>query len=114
MTDRLTDAIRVIIDESQRLGAEAFEDALSAITDDLEADEKDGALYADNIIDGIRWGSSAAILVELGRGAMLRVCLPDGVRITHEWANHNDANPQINAALAAVMADRVKTEGVGK
>jgi hypothetical protein len=37
----LHDAIRTIIDESQRLGIEDFEDALSAVSDDLSCGERD-------------------------------------------------------------------------
>jgi hypothetical protein len=110
----LHDAIRTIIDESQRLGIEDFEDALSAVSGDLSCGERDDDLYADSVIDGIRWGARAAVTIELSGGAMLRVLMPGGVRITHEWGVHADADAQIKAALAAVMDGRTTAEGVGE
>ena len=110
----LTDAIRTIIDESQRLGIEGFEDALSAVSDDLSCGERDDDLYADSVIDGIRWGARAAVIIELSGGAMLRVLMPGGVRITHEWGVHADADAQIKAALAAIEFGRVTAQNVGE
>ena len=109
MNTKLAEAIRTIIDETQRIGIEAFEDDLSAIGDDLSTGERDDDLYAESVIDGIRWGARAAVSVELAGGAMLRAVLPDGKRITHEWAHHTDADPLIKAALAAVTAARQST-----
>jgi hypothetical protein len=109
----LTDAIRAIIDEIQRLGIEGFEDALSAVSGDLSCGERDDDLYADSVIDGIRWGARAAVIIELSGGAMLRVLMPGGVRITHEWGNADEADTQIKAALDALDGARVVAQGVG-
>lgn len=114
MTDKLKSAIETIIDESQRLGVEAFEDALSALSDDLTTGERDDDLYAESVIDGIRWGARAAVIVELAGGAMARFVMPGGERITSEWAKHADAEDQIKAALAAMHAERTIAEGVGE
>ena len=114
MTDRLKAAIETIIDESQRLGVEGFEHALDAVADEIATGERDDDLFQESVIDGIRWGAHAAVTVELGGGAMLRVILPDGARITHEWASHADADPSIKAALAAVMAERTTAGGAGE
>ena len=114
MTDKLTDAIRMIIGESQRLGVEKFGDALMEIGDNLGTGSRGDDLYIESVIDGIRWGVRAAITVDLAGGALLRVILPDGGRITHEWATEKDAESQINAALAAIISARVTASRVGK
>lgn len=110
----LQDAIRAIIDEIQRLGIEDFENALVAIGDDIETGERDDDLFADAVIDGIRFGARAAVSVELAGGAMVRFIMPQGERITSEWAIHADAEDQIKAALAAMYAERTSAEGVGE
>lgn len=113
MSDKLRQAIETVIDESQRLGVEAFEDALMMIEDDMTIGERSDDAYTSAVIDGVRWGARAAVTVDLCGGAMMRVVMPEGARITHEWADHNAADPQIKAALAAVMDARVTAQGVG-
>ena len=49
----------------------------------------------------------------MGGGAMLRVCLPGGVAITHEWASNADAEDQIKAALVAIQSNRATAQNVG-
>ena len=109
MNTKLANAVQTIIDEAQRIGIEAFGDDLSAIGDDLSTGERAADLYVESVIDGIRWGARASVSVELAGGAMLRVVLPNGKRITHEWTRHTDADPLIKAALAAVTAARQST-----
>jgi hypothetical protein len=75
--------------------------------------ERDDDLYADSVIDGIRWGARAAVIIELSGGAMLRVLMPGGARITHEWGNADEADTQIKAALDALDGARVVAQGVG-
>jgi hypothetical protein len=75
--------------------------------------ERDDDLYADSVIDGIRFGARAAVSVELAGGAMVRFIMPRGERITSEWAIHADAEDQIKAALAAIYAERTVAQGVG-
>lgn len=109
----LTQAIATIIDESQRLNPDQFADELAAIVDHMTTGEKSDDLYLEAIVDGIRWGALAAVHVELAGGAMLRVCLPDGIRITHEWADDADADQAIKDALAAIEGARVTAQKVG-
>lgn len=107
----LTQAIATIIDESQRLDPDEFADELARIVDDMtvgkESENNADDLYLEAIVNGIRWGARAAVNVERDRGAMLRVCLPDGIRITHEWADDADADQAIKDALAAIEGARV-------
>ena len=114
MSDDLKAAIKTIIEESQRLDVEGFEDELNAIGDDLASGEKSDDLYLESVIDGVRWGARAAVSVELGGGALVRVALPDGVRITHEWADRHEADGQINRAMAALHPNGVVGEKVGE
>lgn len=67
-------------------------------------------------MDGIRWGARASLTVEIMNGAMVRVILPNGVRITHEWDDARKADPAIKAALEAIAdarADMTTAEGAG-
>ena len=110
----LKEALETIIDESQRLDPDAFADALSAAVDELTTGERSDDLYLEAIADGIRFGAHAAVTVELAGGAMLRVILPDGARITHEWADRHAADPLINAALQSLHSARVTAENTGE
>ncbi|RMD92594.1 MAG: hypothetical protein D6811_06700, partial [Alphaproteobacteria bacterium] len=84
MTRNLKTAIETVIDELVQLEVDAAEDTLTAITDELMTGDPgyDGQIEA--IMDGIRWGARASVVVGLAGGAMVRVILPRGVRITHE------------------------------
>ena len=113
MNDSMKTAIETIIEESRRLGVEGFEDALNAVGDELACGEKGDGLYLESVIDGVRWGARAAVSVELGGGALVRVALPDGVRITHEWADRHEADGQINRVMAALHPNGVVGEKVG-
>lgn len=110
---KLTDAIRAIIDEAQRLSVDDFEAAINAASDDLQTGERDDDLYIESVLDGIRWGVRAAVVVDFGGGAMVRVYIPDGGRITHEWQSHRHAKPQIEAALDVILVERVMVANAG-
>lgn len=100
MTDTIKDAIRTILNESQRLDRDDFDGALDAVSDDLSTGEREDDLYLDSVLDGIRWGCRAAVVVELGGSTILRLRAPGGVGITHEWLG----NPHSAIARASIMA----------
>lgn len=106
----LKEAISAIVAISSRMDVEDFEDLLNAAGDDLETGERDEDLYLGAVIDGIRWGVRAGVCVELAGGAMLRIALPGGVRISHEWASEGDARATIDRALLRLADD---AEAVG-
>jgi hypothetical protein len=70
--------------------------------------ERDDDLYADSVIDGIRWGARAAVIIELSGGAMLRVLMPGGARITHEWGDARQGDASMTAAMVAAMPNRAE------
>lgn len=49
-----------------------------------------------------------------GETVMLRVILPGGICITHQWAEEAVAQPQIKAALAGLEAVQVTASNVGE
>lgn len=115
MHEQLKSHIRAVIGALNRMEPDAVDDLIF----DLEAEMSDNAMEEDPsdadatdlpaaqaILDGLRFGYRAAVTVEAGGGAMLRVIEPRGARITHEWALARLAEPQIKAALAAVMEAR--------
>lgn len=112
MRDQLKSHIAAVLEGIQHLSLDDAADLLAEIADDL-ADDRTSDLITGAILDGIRWGYAAAVQVELAGGAMLRVMLPGGIGITHEWADEKDAAPQIKAALAALEATRVTASNVG-
>lgn len=112
MRDQLKDHIKAVIEGIQHLSVDDAADLLSEICDEI-ADGSAMDLFHGAILDGLRWGYHAAFVVEMGGGAMLRVCLPGGVGITHEWADDADAKPQIKAALAAIQDWRATAQNVG-
>lgn len=116
MTDPRTTlkaAIESTIEGLKHLSVDDAADLIAEVADEIaEGGAED--LFHGAILDGIRWGYHAAVTVELGGGAMLRVILPGGIGITHEWSDDADADPQIKAALAAVMDARTMAEGVGE
>jgi len=85
MTDRLTDAIRVILDEAHRRLPDHFEEALDAAADELSDDELTQAEGLDSLVNGIRWGMREHHACDCGGSTILHVRAPKGVRITHEW-----------------------------
>lgn len=80
----LTDAVAEILEEAQRLDADAFADALTAATDRLATGDDETDRWQEAVIDGIRWAAHIASATRTGT-TVLRICAPDGVAITWEW-----------------------------
>jgi len=99
MTMTLSDTIRALIEYARDMEVDDFEAALDAASDDLATGEASDDLFTESVIDGIRWGLRAAMVVEFGGGTILRVRKPGGVCISHEW--HKAVGSAI--AYAAVM-----------
>jgi hypothetical protein len=112
MRDQLKAHIIAMLEGIRHLSIDDAADLLAEVADEL-ADGGPADLFNGAILDGIRWGYEAAVRVELGGGAMLRVTLPGGIGITHEWASEVDAQPQIKAALARLHAARVTASNAG-
>ncbi len=112
MRDQLKDHIKAMLEGIQHMSVDDAADLLAEIGDEI-AEGAAMDLLRGAILDGLRWGYHAAFVVEMGGGAMLRVCLPGGVGITHEWADDADAEDQIKAALAAVQDGRATAQNVG-
>ena len=117
MTDQLKDHIKALLEGIRHLDVDRAADLMAEVADEISGDDD---LFNGAIIDGLRWGYHAAVVVEMGGGAMLRVTLPGGIGITHEWASEADAKAQIDAALDAislVRADekrRTTVDGAGE
>ena len=105
--------IESVIEGINHLSVDDAADLIAELADEIaEGGPED--LFHGAILDGIRWGYAAAVGVEIGGGAMMRVILPGGVGITREWADQETAQPQIKAALAALEATRTTATGVGE
>ncbi len=113
MSDKLTDAIRVIIDEAQRLRINDFEDAIDRASDDLSTGERADDLFIDSVLDGIRWGVRAAACVERGGGTILRVRAPGGVGITHEWRG-SSLSAIGRASIMQTVMEAIGKNGAGE
>lgn len=112
MRDQLKAHIAAVLEGIRHLDVDAADDLLAEVADDLaEGGPED--LFNGAILDGIRWGYAAAVQVEMGGGAMLRVTLPGGIGITHEWASEEDAQPQIKDALASLRPTLVTASNAG-
>ena len=105
--------IAAVIEGLKHMDVDAATDLIHELADDMaEGGPED--LFHGAILDGIRWGYTAAVTVELGSGAMLRVMLPGGICMTHQWADERDAQPQIKAALATLHSARVTASNAGE
>ena len=113
MREKLKDHIKAVLDGLQHLSVDDAADLIAEIADEIAEGGPDDMINGA-ILDGIRWGYTAAVQVEMGCGAMLRVCLPGGVGITHQWADDDEAQPQIKAALEALHPSHVTAQGVGE
>lgn len=105
MRDSLKSHIKAVIEGIRHFDVESAADLIAEVADEISEDRAEDDINGA-ILDGIRWGYHAAVVVEMGGGAMLRVVLPGGIVITHDWAADNDARAQINAALDAVALTR--------
>lgn len=112
MRDQLKTHIAAVVEGLRYLDVDSAADLIAEVADDLAGD-RDEDLFNGAILDGIRWGYAAAVQVEMGGGAMLRVTLPGGIGITHEWVHERDAKPQIKAALEGLHAVRVTASNAG-
>ena len=112
MRDQLKDHIKAVLEGIKHLSVDDAADLIAEIGDEIAEDRADD-LFHGAILDGLRWGYHAAVVVEMGGGAMMRVCLPGGVAITHEWASNADAEDKIKAALAAIQSNRAMAQNVG-
>lgn len=111
MRDKLKNHIAAVVEGIRHLSIDEADDLIAEIGDQLACEED---VIADAILDGLCWGYRAAVMVDLSGGAMMRVIMPGGQRITHEWDSARDAEPQIKARLEAVIADRNIADGVGE
>lgn len=112
MRDQLKSHIIAVLEGIRHMSVDDAADLLAEIADDLAGD-RDDDMFNGAILEGIRWGYAAAVGVEMAGGAMLRVILPGGIQMTHEWASDAKAKPQIKAALAALHDARVTASNVG-
>lgn len=112
MKDQLKDHIKAVLEGIRHMDVDAADDLIAEVADEVSEDRTDDA-FNGAILDGIRWGYRAAVVVEMGGGAMVRTILPGGIGITHEWADDADADTYIKAALAAIHDARVTAQGVG-
>lgn len=112
MRDQLKAHIAAVVEGLRHLDVDSAADLIAEVADDLAGD-RDEDLFNGAILDGIRWGYAAAVKVEMAGGAMLRVTLPGGIGITHEWVHERDAQPQIKAALASMRPTSVTASNVG-
>src|SRR5690606_11450539 len=112
MREQLKDHIKAVLEGIRHLDVDSAADLIAEISDEIAEDRTEDAINGA-ILDGIRWGYHAAVTVEMGGGAMLRVILPGGIAMTHEWASEGDAKQHLDAALAALHGARVIAQGVG-
>jgi len=99
----LNDTIRALIEYARDMETDDFEAALDAASDDLATGDRSDDLFTESMLDGIRWGLRAAMVVEFGGGTILRVRKPGGVGITHEW--HGSPNSAIGRASIMQTVD---------
>ena len=113
MREQLKDHIKAVLEGIRHLDVDSAGDLILEVRDEIATEDRAGDAINNAILDGIRWGYHAAVTVELGGGAMLRVILPGGIAMTYEWADEALAQPQIEAALDALHGARVIAQGVG-
>ena len=113
MRDKLKNHIAAVIEGIRHLSVDDAADLIAEVGDEI-ADDRSDDLFNGAILDGLRWGYHAAVVVEMGGGAIVRFIMPRGINITHEWADDADADAAIKAALAAVQATRTVAQGVGE
>jgi len=109
----LKENIENVIEGLKHLSVDDAADLIAEVADEMAEGEQED-MFHGAILDGLRWGYAAAVNVETSGGAMMRVILPGGVGITHEWTDEAKAQPQIKAALAALEATRTTATGVGE
>lgn len=117
MTDmhtKLKGHIAAVIEVLRHLDVDSAADLIAQVADEEATGDRSDDAFTDAALDGLRWGHHAAVVVEMGGGALLRVIEPGGVAITSEWSRAEDARPQIKAALAALNAERSICAGVGE
>ena len=112
MREKLKDHIKSVLDGLQALDVDGAADMITEVADEIAGDRCDD-LFNGAVLDGLRWGHHAAVVVEMGGGAMVRVIMPGGATITNEWENDDDADQPIKDALAAIHNARVTAAGVG-
>ena len=110
MSDKLKTAVETILDEIQTIGIDHFEDALLAALDDMETGDKPDDLYINAVVDGIRWGARAAVVVEFDGGAMIRVIRPGGECFTLELSAGEATDARVDAVMAALVKHQKPTK----
>ena len=112
MREQLKDHIKAVLEGIRHLDVDSAADLIAEVSDEIAEDRTEDAIN-DAILDGIRWGYHAAVTVEIGGGALVRIIMPGGATITNEWSDDADADAPIKAALAAIHGARVIAQGVG-
>lgn len=105
MREQLKSHIKATLEGIRHLSVDDAAGMIAEIGDEI-ADAPAEDCINGAILDGIRWGYAAAAIVEMGGGAMLRIALPGGIGITHEWADETDAKRQLDAAPDALAMTR--------
>lgn len=94
----LTDAVAAILEEAQRLDADAFADALSAATDRLATGDDETDRWQEAVIDGICWAAHTAGAARTGQ-TVLRICYAEGFQATWQWPAGAAHPPEFHAAV---------------
>lgn len=94
LAEQIAELCAVLMDADR----DTVEAAIDEVGDWADADGTDQAAL-DSILDGIRWGHRAAIVVERHGGTILRLRTPGGVAVTHEWAG-TPGDDDLRRALA--------------
>lgn len=113
MREMLKSTIKTMIEGLKHLDLDAAADLIAEVADEMAEGGPDD-LFNGAILDGIRWGYSAAVTVEIAGGAMVRVILPGGIGITHEWDSDEDAKPFVDAAMRAITSARATARNAGE
>lgn len=117
MAQDLKEHIKAVVDGIRDMRVDDAADMLAEIGDEMSVGDKTDDMIVGAILDGIRWGYEAAVVVESCGGALARFIMPGGCGVTMHWSDSKKADPAIKAAIAAITDARsgasVKASGVG-
>ena len=100
-------AIRDCLTAVRDLSIDEAEAAIDAVSDHLFPADRSEGMMNESILDGLRWGIRAGVIVEFGGGTIVRTRRPGGEAITHEWRGAVST-----AEIAEAIARGVPTEVV--
>jgi hypothetical protein len=106
MEQNLKDQIKTVVNNIKRMKVNDVDALLTDLSEEMSTEDSLDARISESILDGLRWGYTAAIDVEMVGGTLVRFISPGGERVTMKWYGDETTNKAIRATMEAIKDNK--------